>query len=354
MHNAYTPTLIVISFLTIVVWGCQHRPTADATAEQPPRTLCRVKTTPVKNQGQSELCWVYAMLATIESEHLMRGDSVNLSTDFVARQVLHNRLRRYFLARGQQLLHLRGTCSELLDYLQRYGLTHYDSFHSSVNYAVLLRKLQRTADVCLSQHKGLRQMERETEQMLSEQIHWPLTHVFMLGAEYTPQEFAHSVCRGDEYEAFTSFTHHPFGRTVQLEIPDNHGYCFMNVPLDSLMARIDTSLRSGHAVCWEGDTSEPKFSFAGGIARLDDENHRITAAQRQEMFEQLLTTDDHSMELIGIALTRKGRKYYICKNSWGEDNPYKGFMYMSENYLRAKTIAVWINRAQDDLFRTKH
>ena len=35
--------------------------------------------TPVKNQGKSELCWAYAMLATIETEHLVRGDSVNLS-----------------------------------------------------------------------------------------------------------------------------------------------------------------------------------------------------------------------------------------------------------------------------------
>lgn len=38
------------------------------------------KITPVKDQGNSSLCWAYAMLATIESEHLMKGDSVNLST----------------------------------------------------------------------------------------------------------------------------------------------------------------------------------------------------------------------------------------------------------------------------------
>ena len=26
--------------------------------------------TPVKNQGKSQTCWIYAMLATIETEHL--------------------------------------------------------------------------------------------------------------------------------------------------------------------------------------------------------------------------------------------------------------------------------------------
>ena len=43
--------------------------------------------TPVKNQGKSELCWAYAMLATIETEHLVRGDSVNLSPVYIGRML---------------------------------------------------------------------------------------------------------------------------------------------------------------------------------------------------------------------------------------------------------------------------
>ena len=35
--------------------------------------------TPVKNQGRAPLCWAYAMLSAIETEHIMRGDSVHLS-----------------------------------------------------------------------------------------------------------------------------------------------------------------------------------------------------------------------------------------------------------------------------------
>jgi bleomycin hydrolase len=48
------------------------------------------------------------------------------------------------------------------------------------------------------------------------------------------------------------------------------------------------------------------------------------------------------MELIGIKRTPKGGKYYLAKNSWGEDNALGGYMYLSENYLRMKTIAVWM------------
>ena len=41
--------------------------------------------TPVKDQDTSQVCWAYAMLSTIETEHIMRGDSVHLSVAFVER-----------------------------------------------------------------------------------------------------------------------------------------------------------------------------------------------------------------------------------------------------------------------------
>ena len=50
------------------------------------------------------------------------------------------------------------------------------------------------------------------------------------------------------------------------------------------------------------------------------------------------------MELIGIARSTRGRRYYIAKNSWGTENRYKGLMYLSENYIRLKTIAVWMSQ----------
>ena len=38
--------------------------------------------TPVKDQDTSQVCWAYAMLSTIETEHIMRGDSVHLGADY--------------------------------------------------------------------------------------------------------------------------------------------------------------------------------------------------------------------------------------------------------------------------------
>ena len=50
------------------------------------------------------------------------------------------------------------------------------------------------------------------------------------------------------------------------------------------------------------------------------------------------------MELIGIARSRKGHLYFIAKNSWGTANPFGGMMYLSENYVRLKTIAVYMKK----------
>ena len=312
-----------------------------------PKTECLVKTTPVKDQGASKLCWAYAMLATIESEHLMQGDSVNLSPQFIGRKYLEEQADRHYLTGGKTKISMRGMSSMLFHMLDKYGITHYDAFHrDDANFQVLMRKTEQMSSTYRAQQKGLTVFRKDLGEMLDEQLHSAPRFVFMLGAEYTTLEFAHSVCRANEYIALTSFTHHPFGKRFALEVSDNTlGDTFLNEPLDTLMHQIEQSLRSGHAVCWEGDISEPKFSFSQGIAKLEKEEQSVTQENRQEAFERGLTTDDHCMEIIGMARTEKGTRYFICKNSWGTKNPFGGWMYLSENYVKAKTIAVWINQS---------
>ena len=317
---------------------------ADSMAVMPV-TECLVKTTPVKNLGASALCWVYAMLATIESEHLMQGDSVNLSPLFIGRMYLEEQAETYYLTQGKRPVTQRGMASTALHLLQRYGITHWDAFHGDVNLNVLARKVEKTAHTCMARRTGVARLRDHVSTLLDEHMHTAPQYVFMLGAEYTTREFAHSVCREHEYVALTSFTHHPFYQEFELQLPDNYYHdTFMNLPLDTLIHHIEHALRSGHPVCWEGDTSEPCYSFAQGIGKMECDNVPVTQQMRQQMFERFQTTDDHCMEIIGIARTPRGKKYFICKNSWGTGNALRGLVYLSENYLRAKTIAVWMSR----------
>ena len=292
---------------------------------------------PVKDQGNSPLCWVYAMLATIETEHIMMGDSVNLSADYVARNFLSEQARCHFLSSGYDRVTLHGTAPQLLRQLQEYGVMPYDSYnHPGLNYDALVKRVVMLSNASTDMSK----LEEQCQRVFDERIGALPKKVYMLGAEYTPEEFAHSVYMQGEYTALTSFTHHPFDQTFAIEVPDNYSdELFYNVPIDVLMKRIERSLRQGHPVCWEGDITEPGFSFERGIAELTDERP-CTQQQRQKAFETRRTTDDHCMCLIGIAHDQKGQRYYIAKNSWGTKNPYGGLMYLSENYVRLKTIAV--------------
>ena len=322
---------LFLSFLVLI--SCEKQRGKVNVSEEKFTVELRLPTTPVKDQGSSSLCWVYAMLATLETEHIMRGDSVNLSPDYVARMYLSEQANRRRLLPNKVVqkeagITTRGMCTMALDLIQTYGLQHYDAYRHKpdMDYNVLCRKLDKGNDA---------------EKLLDKYIGPLPKQVFMLGALYTPLEFAHSVCTDDEYIALTSFTHHPYGQRFPLEVPDNYFHnTFLNVPLDTMMNRIVQSLRSGHPVCWEGDTSEPGFLFGEGYAVLKNEKKKVTAERRQASFEARRTTDDHVMEIVGLAHDQHGRRFFLCKNSWGTDNRYHGFMFLSENYVRMKTIAV--------------
>ena len=71
----------------------------------------------------------------------------------------------------------------------------------------------------------------------------------------------------------------------------------------------------------------------------------ITQEIRQQSYENFTTTDDHLMHIVGLGYDQNKNKYYKTKNSWGaESNSYGGFLYMSESYIKLKTIAIMIHK----------
>ena len=274
-------TLVLSLIASLLVAACSNK--KDFKAE-PFSIEVMNKYTPVKDQGHSQSCWIYAMLATIETEHLMRGDSVNLSAAWLEQKMgTDPRAPRSG----------RGTCLTTVHLLQKHGVVAYDAM--------------RTVDVPAPRR------------------------VFMFGVELTPLEFAHSVCLADEYVGLCSTTDVPYGETTVPDWPDNWDHSsYLNVERDSLVAIAERAVRTGHGVCWEGDTSERGYSFERGVARLSLLNGR--------------TTDDHAMAIVGIARDKKAQKFFVLKNSWGTDNPYGGLVYMSFDYFREKTVALAVPR----------
>lgn len=302
------------------------------------------KYTPIKNQGKDGTCWAYAMLAAIETEHLMRGDSVNLSPYYAVRSSLEEQMMRFYLSMGKTEVHDRGTGHTLLNTLTRKGMVAYDAYHPTGNpqTAVVIRKITHAAQAAIHAKVGLQRYSKIINELLDESFGVKPKQVYMLGAQYTPEEFARSVCANNEYTSYTSFTHHNMGSRYVLEVADNwerdETY---NLPLDTLVLRVVNAVKQGRGVCWEGDISEPGFSFRRGIAILPSAQ-QVSQQARQKEYESFKTTDDHCMAIVGLARDGAGKRYFVMKNSWGTDNPYGGLMYMSEDYLRMKTIAVFM------------
>lgn len=131
--------------------------------------------------------------------------------------------------------------------------------------------------------------------------------VFMLGAQYTPLEFAHSVCAPDEYISLTSLPDSPYYKKVEVPIPDNwERNRLLNIPLDTLRAHVNRALKNHHPVCWESKA--------------------------------------HAMAIVGLAHDSLRRPYYIMKNSWGTDRPHGGLVYLSARKLWRDIVAVYMTK----------
>ena len=191
--------------------------------------------TPVKERAEGEHDWIYAMLATIETEHIGRGDSVNLSARYVEA-----------MYKKSSIIHspssiINSPLSIVLLHMQQYGVVPYDAMPPGYD---------------------------------------PPRYAFFLGCEYTPQEFARSVCAPGEYQLMTA---------------DDY-------PAETLLATAEQAVRQHHGVCWAGK--------------------------------------ERCLSIVGIAHDEQAQKYFIMKDSQGESHGDHGLVYISFDTFLEETAAI--------------
>jgi bleomycin hydrolase len=168
----------------------------------------------------------------------------------------------------------------------------------------------------------------------------------------------------DDYVSITSFTHHPFYEPFILEVPDNwaNGY-FYNIPLGEMIRTLNYSIQQGYTVEWDADVSNNGFSAQNGIAIVPERDWKdkdataqsntfkmweaeknITPEYRQQLFDRQITTDDHLMHIVGVLNEGHGGSYFVVKNSWGEISDLKGFVNVSDSYMRQNTISITVHK----------
>lgn len=348
-----------------------------------------IPTTSVKDQNKSGTCWCFAGTSMFEDEIVrFGGKPLDLSEMFTVRQCYLEKADRYVRLYGETNFAAGGSIMDVPYVWKKYGAVP-ESVYSGLAYgeekhvhgeldAVLKAYLDA---VVKKPNKRLSTAWRKGVEAILDVYLGEVPQTFEVdGKTYTPRSYADALgIVPDDYVAMTSFTHHPVGEAFPLEVPDNWLWApYNNVELAELKETVDNAIEKGYPVVWAADVSEGGFKWKEGFAlmpkertaadmegtelsrwvKLSDQERKdkqfdikgpveeikVTSESRQEMFDRQETTDDHGMEIVGVATDQKGNRYYKVKNSWDTNQKYDGFFYVSEPYFLAKTLSILVHK----------
>ena len=329
---------------------------------------------PVKNQGSSGTCWSYSGNSFLESEMMKSGrEFVDISEIYTARCAYIERAKNYVRMHGNIGWGDGAELHDVTAIYKKYGAMPYEAY-TGLNYGTSKNRFGEMQAALEGFLKGI--VENKNGKLtknwlpafiaaLDTYLGKVLENFTWKGRQYTPITFANEVVglNADNYIELSSFTYTPFYEQTLLMVPDNWSLQNVyNVPLNNLTEIVDYSLQNGHTVAWATDVSEKYFSWKNGVAIVPEKDiedmeadeiktmfdgpkkeREITPQVREDAFDNYTTTDDHGMHIVGMAKDQNGKEYYKVKNSWGDKNDYKGFLYVSKAYFQYKTTAILLH-----------
>lgn len=338
-----------------------------------------INTSPVKNQQRTGTCWSFATTSFVETELVRMGKPVfDISEMFFVRHAYASKARNYVRYQGNNNFGQGGQAHDVMDVIKTYGMVTEQEY-SGLNYGTDVHAHSELAAVL---NAYLDAVVKNPNKALTT-AWYPaynsiLDNYLGVAPDAKKSTLANVGFNPDDYVEITSYSHHPFYFQFVLEIPDNWSHSlYYNVPLDDLIKTIKNALMNGYSVCWDGDVSEKSFAWSKGVAVLPVEKVEeiagsdkdrwvgmtdkerkakltsfeapvpeimVDQSKRQFTFDNYTSSDDHLMHLTGLATDQNGTTYFYTKNSWGTDGVYNGYLYMSEPFVRMKTIAILVHK----------
>ncbi len=339
--------------------------------------IINLERTSVKSQGSAGTCWSYSGNSFLESEMIKKGKTpVDLAEIFAARQVYLGKARNYILFNGNLGLGDGGETHDVMNMLRKYGAMPQQSYTMEdygkgvVKSDEFQAKFKAILDDYIKNPNAAKGTSwvNEINSYMDEKLGKLPDNFSYAGKTYTPQTFAKEVVgiNPDDYMEFSSYKDNPYYSKMVLPVPDNWSYDQLyNVPMKEMTDIIDYALTKGYTIAWSSDVSEPYFSWKNGVAFVPNVSdlYSITDDQRKTLFDgptqekavtedlrleglySLYTTDDHAMQIVGLAKDQNGKEYYKVKNSWGETNDYKGYLYVTKAFVQLKSTGILLNKA---------
>jgi bleomycin hydrolase len=351
--------------------------------------LALLDATPVQEQGQTGTCWSFSALSFFESE-LIRMGTKNpdlLSEMFIVRKAYESKAEKFIRMDGKINFSEGGAFHDIPYVIRNYGIVPLDVY-SGLNYGTTSHDHSELFEVLNGGLQGVLTTTKNGKTLttswmtalngiLDAYLGKDIKEFDYKGKKYTPKSYAKAIgLNMDEYVSLTSFTNHGMYEKCSLAIPDNWAWGeSYNVGLNDLFDACEYAVKNGYSVAWGADVSEKGFSFRNGLGIVpedpstievsgkDNKNFSnggadrasnafqtpvkeltITPELRQKGYDQKTTTDDHGMHIVGLYKDQKGTRYFLVKNSWGTSNYPKGFLYVSENYFKYKTINIYLHK----------
>lgn len=348
-------------------------------------TVVENPVTSIKNQSSTGTCWCFSALSFFESEIIKAGGpEVDLAEMFVVSHAYADKAEKYVRLHGVLNFGPGSSFGDALYVMKHYGMVP-NSEMEGLNYGTDAHQhgeMDAVTDayvkaVVKNPNRKLSTAWKKGFQGILDAYLGERPEKFVVdGKEYTPKTYMESLpINLDDYVDIVSWTHIPYYEETIQEVPDNWRWeKAYNVPLEDMMAIIDNAINNGYTLAWASDVSEKGFTRDGiGVvpdteaikkAAGSDEARwigadprnpgktvatpgpelTITPEMRQAGYDNYQTTDDHGMHMYGIAKDQNGTKYYIIKNSWGAAGAYKGIWYVSESFVKYKTMDILVNK----------
>jgi bleomycin hydrolase len=351
--------------------------------------LALLDATPVQEQGHTGTCWSFSALSFFESE-LIRMGTKNpdlLSEMFVVRKAYESKAEKFIRMDGKINFSEGGAFHDIPYVIRNYGIVPLDVY-SGLNYGTTSHDHSELFEILNGGLQGVLTTTKNGKTLttswmtalngiLDAYLGKDIKEFDYKGKKYTPKSYAKAIgLNMDDYVSLTSFTNHGMYEKCSLAIPDNWAWGeSYNVGLNDLFDACEYAVKNGYSVAWGADVSEKGFSFRNGLGIVpedpstiemsgkDNKNFSnggadrtsnafqtpvkeltITPELRQKGYDQKTTTDDHGMHIVGLYKDQKGTRYFLVKNSWGTGNYPKGFLYVSENYFKYKTINIYLHK----------
>jgi len=332
--------------------------------------------TSVKDQGSSGTCWSYSGNSFLESEMIRMGKQpIDLAEIFTARMSYHDKAKLYVLNNGTGITWGEGgALHDVINMFRKYGIVPQETYTGLVNgqtrnnFAEMSEVIKEMLNVyAKNPSKKLSANWLDNIDSMLDAYLGKIPETFTYNnKKYTPKTFAKEVVgiNPDDYVEISSYKDYPYYKPFVLPVPDNWSHDRVwNVPMEELTTIIDYAIKNGYTVGWATDVSEPYFSYKNGIAYVPNINLNnidaetkanlfngpkpdkvITEDMRQDALNNLTTTDDHGMQITGLAKDQTGKEYYIVKNSWGLRNDYEGYLYVTKAFVEFKTTAIMLHK----------